>query len=596
MMPNLRKVKVNLAFKSATKVAALFLIGICAFGIIPWNEAATVCYAKTDVQETYVVRKGDCLWSIAEAELGDGMYWRGIYEANRSLIGDNPNLIYVGWELEIDANTDNAAINDIDEETQTSEETNIYSEEKDYSNPYERYRETFDGIYLYDIYEANKGSEADGDWFVDDSERFTYYEVYDPLNDEHSSAKWVIELAEMKGTDKLAQAVNEYHTQLFEDQKEWMQEKQKTVTAMDVEEYRHGINLTHYSNNIRTMASFEWGNIFTVVDMENISDRRCCPVIANFNKSTGKKYEFADLFNTGDYRKKLLEIIKRKLGGYTSGWDISEEYPFSFAISYHGLLLYEDVYGTEDMLLIEWSELEDILSQEFISDVLEYSSGVSIVASDLSWSEAPEEVTVSDDNDTVYQIVKKTKNMKAEKENFIDISDVDYPVIEFRDEAADKEVGDKINELLYDMAMYHYDQDLEQEVNAFYACQYFITAADENYICIYYIEYIGSGMGRAVYIEDAVTISLKTGDAVSLGEFVDTDNIMERVKNYTGTLYTDTGIEQWIENKEKFTEKWQQREGAFYHGYYLYNGRIGFFFDYYRTGRERIAVEFEGIA
>ena len=132
-------------------------------------------------------------------------------------------------------------------------------------------------------------------------------------------------------------------------------------------------------------------------------------------------------------------------------------------------------------------------------------------------------------------------------------------------------------------------------VNAFYACQYFITSADENYICIYYIEYIGSGMGRPVYIEDAVTISLKTGDAVSLGEFVDTDNIMERVKNYTGTIYTDTDVEQWIENKEDFTEKWQQREDAFYHGYYLYNGRIGFFFDYYRTGRERIAVEFEGI-
>lgn len=574
------------------KVLALLLIGICAFGIYPWNKTAAVCYAKT---KTYVVREGDCLWSKAEEEFGDGMYWSCIYEANRELIGDNPNLIYVGWELEIDANTDNVAINDFDEEMQASEKTNTYSEEKDYSNPYEKYRETFDGLYLYDIYEANKGGEADRDWFVDGSDRFTYYKVYDPLNDEHLSAEWEIELAEMKGTDKLAQAVNEYHTELFEDQKEWMQEKQKTVMAMDVEEYRSGINLRHYSNNIRTMASFEWDNIFTVVDMENISDRRCCPVIANFNKTTGKKYEFADLFNTEDYREKLLEIIRRKLGGYTSGWDISEEYPFSFAISYHGLLFYEDVYGTSDMLLIEWGELEDILSQEFISDVLEHTSEVSIAASDLSWSEAPEEVTVPVDNGTVYQIVKKTKNMKAEKNNFIDISDVDYPVIEFQDEAANKEVGDKINALLYDMAMYHYDQDLEQEVNAFYACQYFVTAADENYICIYYIEYIGSGMGRPVYLEDAVTISLKTGDVVPLGEFVDTDNIMERVKNYTGTIYTDTGIEQWIENKEQFTEEWRQREDAFYHGYYLYNGRIGFFFDYYRTGRERIAVEFEGI-
>ena len=53
--------------------------------------------------------------------------------------------------------------------------------------------------------------------------------IYDPLNDEHRSAEWEIELAEMKGTDKLAQAVNEYHAELFEDQKEWMQEKQDTV-------------------------------------------------------------------------------------------------------------------------------------------------------------------------------------------------------------------------------------------------------------------------------------------------------------------------------------------------------------------------------
>ena len=52
--------------------------------------------------------------------------------------------------------------------------------------------------------------------------------IYDPLNDEHRSAEWEIELAEMKGTDKLAQAVNEYHAELFEDQKEWMQEKQDT--------------------------------------------------------------------------------------------------------------------------------------------------------------------------------------------------------------------------------------------------------------------------------------------------------------------------------------------------------------------------------
>ncbi len=49
----------------------------------------------------YVVKKGDCLWSIAEEQLGDGMLWSGIYEANKAVIGDNPDLIYVGVELQL---------------------------------------------------------------------------------------------------------------------------------------------------------------------------------------------------------------------------------------------------------------------------------------------------------------------------------------------------------------------------------------------------------------------------------------------------------------------------------------------------------------
>lgn len=57
--------------------------------------------SETDAgaQGIYVVREGDCLWSIAEEQLGDGMYWSSIYEDNRELIGDDPNLLYVGWEL-----------------------------------------------------------------------------------------------------------------------------------------------------------------------------------------------------------------------------------------------------------------------------------------------------------------------------------------------------------------------------------------------------------------------------------------------------------------------------------------------------------------
>lgn len=49
----------------------------------------------------YIVQKGDCLWSIAKQELGDGMYWVKLYEANRDVIGENPDLLWVGLELDI---------------------------------------------------------------------------------------------------------------------------------------------------------------------------------------------------------------------------------------------------------------------------------------------------------------------------------------------------------------------------------------------------------------------------------------------------------------------------------------------------------------
>jgi nucleoid-associated protein YgaU len=56
----------------------------------------------------YVVRPGDCLWSIAETRLGDGADasavdagWRAIYAHNRAAIGDDPNLIHPGLVLRL---------------------------------------------------------------------------------------------------------------------------------------------------------------------------------------------------------------------------------------------------------------------------------------------------------------------------------------------------------------------------------------------------------------------------------------------------------------------------------------------------------------
>ena len=52
---------------------------------------------------TYTVVKGDCLWNIAKKFYGNGSKYTVIYNANRGVIGGNPNLIYPGQVLTIPA-------------------------------------------------------------------------------------------------------------------------------------------------------------------------------------------------------------------------------------------------------------------------------------------------------------------------------------------------------------------------------------------------------------------------------------------------------------------------------------------------------------
>lgn len=51
--------------------------------------------------KTYTVKSGDCLWNLAKTFYGDGAKYTKIYEANKSVIGGNPNLIYSGQVLTI---------------------------------------------------------------------------------------------------------------------------------------------------------------------------------------------------------------------------------------------------------------------------------------------------------------------------------------------------------------------------------------------------------------------------------------------------------------------------------------------------------------
>lgn len=52
---------------------------------------------------SYTVKKGDCLWNIAKKFYGSGASWGKIYDANRSVIGGNPSLIYPGQVFTIPA-------------------------------------------------------------------------------------------------------------------------------------------------------------------------------------------------------------------------------------------------------------------------------------------------------------------------------------------------------------------------------------------------------------------------------------------------------------------------------------------------------------
>jgi nucleoid-associated protein YgaU len=83
------------AQKKAAAEAAAALDKMTSQEAIEAKEKAAAAASKRE----YVAASGDSLSRIAKELLGDAKRWPEIYEANKALIGDNPNLIHPGQKL-----------------------------------------------------------------------------------------------------------------------------------------------------------------------------------------------------------------------------------------------------------------------------------------------------------------------------------------------------------------------------------------------------------------------------------------------------------------------------------------------------------------
>ncbi len=64
-------------------------------------EAPVPASGAAEAERTYAAEPGDTLPAIAQKVYGDPNLWRLVFEANRDVLGNNPNLLRVGTELKI---------------------------------------------------------------------------------------------------------------------------------------------------------------------------------------------------------------------------------------------------------------------------------------------------------------------------------------------------------------------------------------------------------------------------------------------------------------------------------------------------------------
>lgn len=235
-------------------------------------------------------------------------------------------------------------------------------------NPYSS--ETTVGFYLYDIFEANRGSFTNKNKFT--NEVFNYYKIFNPLQDDNYNMEWSINLIKLEGSTPLANKFNDFHKLLFEIKKEEM----ITMYEEGVMKYERGMNpdFSYYSRNLRTEAYYCWSSFFTVVDVENVhmSQKGGCSVITgNFNISLGKQYKLNELFIIENYKKWLLTKIEsqyKEQNYLINDWeDVLNQEDIRFLMCFKGLMLIDNF--SQRTFLIEWDELEDILSEEIANVV-----------------------------------------------------------------------------------------------------------------------------------------------------------------------------------------------------------------------------------
>ena len=107
------------------------IITVIVSGVFLLSAFGGRAYAVGNV---YEVQKGDCLWKIAERFLGDGARYTDIVTWNEELIQE-PNLIYPGMELKINADAVTRTETGVDEGTDIASETGNDGNEEEIGQP-----------------------------------------------------------------------------------------------------------------------------------------------------------------------------------------------------------------------------------------------------------------------------------------------------------------------------------------------------------------------------------------------------------------------------------------------------------------------------